>query len=203
MARPKRPRTKEHYYQAAKKHGYRARSAYKLRQLIEKHNLLKGVDKVVELCSSPGGWTQVLKEIDPGLDIVAVDLVQMPPIEGVRFVQGDITDSKVTEQIENLIGRKADLVISDCSPKVSGHWELDVARQLALAEKTIEIGLTLIGPNGKVVTKVFQGAGFQEFLKETRTLFNSVRLVKPHASRKTSAEIYLLASNPKKTDHSR
>jgi 23S rRNA (uridine2552-2'-O)-methyltransferase len=166
--------------------------------MIEKYNLLKGVDKIVELCSSPGGWTQVLKEVDPGLDIVAVDLVQMPPIEGVRFVQGDITDSKVIEEIERLIGRKADLVISDCSPKVSGHWELDVARQLGLAEKTIEIGLALLGPNGKVVTKVFQGAGFQEFLKEIRTLFNSVRLVKPHASRKTSAEIYLLASNPKK-----
>jgi len=88
MGRPRRPRTKEHYYQAAKKHGYRARSAYKLRQLIEKYNLLKGVDKVVELCSSPGSWTQVLLEFDKGLEIVAVDLDQMQPIESVKFVQG-------------------------------------------------------------------------------------------------------------------
>jgi len=110
----------------------------------------------------------------------------------------DITDPKVISQVEELIGGKADLIISDCSPKVSGHWELDVARQLELAEITLEIGITLLGAKGKVVTKVFQGAGFQQFLQETRNKFGSVRLVKPHASRQTSAEIYLLAANPKK-----
>ena len=197
MPRPKKPRTKEHYYQSAKKHGYRARSAYKLRQMIDKYNLLKGVNKVVELCSSPGGWTQVLREYDPGLQIVAVDLEKMPPIESVKFIQGDITDSKVISQVEEMIGGKSDLVLSDCSPKVSGQWELDVARQLFLAEKTIEVALSLLGPNGKVVTKLFQGVGFQQFMQDTRTKFRSVRLVKPHASRQTSAEIYLIAASPK------
>ncbi len=122
MPRPKKPRTKEHYYQSAKKHGYRARSAYKLRQMIDSYKLLNGVNKVVELCSSPGGWTQVLREYDPGLQIVAVDLDRMAPIEGVMFVQGDITDSKVIRQVEDMIGGKSDLVLSDCSPKVSGQW---------------------------------------------------------------------------------
>jgi 23S rRNA (uridine2552-2'-O)-methyltransferase len=197
MPRPKKPRTKEHYYQSAKKHGYRARSAYKLRQMIDKYKLLKGVNKVVELCSSPGGWTQVLREYDPGLQIVAVDLERMPPIEGVKFIQGDITDSKVISQVEEMIGGKSDLVLSDCSPKVSGQWELDVARQLFLAEKTIEVALSLLGPKGKVVTKLFQGVGFQQFMQDTRTKFRSVRLVKPHASRQTSAEIYLIAASPK------
>ena len=197
MPRPKKPRTKEHYYQSAKKHGYRARSAYKLRQMIDKYKLLKGVNKVVELCSSPGGWTQVLREYDPGLQIVAVDLERMSPIEGVRFIQGDITDSKVINHVEETIGGKSDLVLSDCSPKVSGQWELDVARQLFLAEKTIEVALSLLGPNGKVVTKLFQGVGFQQFMQDIRTKFKSVRLVKPHASRQTSAEIYLIAASPR------
>jgi 23S rRNA (uridine2552-2'-O)-methyltransferase len=197
MGRPKKPRTKEHYYQAAKKHGYRARSAYKIRQMIDKYDLLKGVNKIIELCSNPGGWTQVLREYDKGLQIVAVDLERMPPLEGVKFIQGDITDQKVIEQVEEAIGGKSDLVLSDCSPKVSGQWELDVARQLFLAEKTIEIALSLLGPKGKVVTKLFQGVGFQQFLQDTREKFRSVRLIKPPASRQTSAEIYLLAAHPK------
>jgi len=197
MGRPKKPRTKEHYYQAAKKHGYRARSAYKIRQMIDKYDLLKGVNKIVELCSNPGGWTQVLREYDKGLQIIAVDLERMSPIEDVKIIQGDITDQKVIEQVEEAIDGKADLVLSDCSPKVSGQWELDVARQLFLAEKTIEIALSLLGPKGKVVTKLFQGVGFQQFLQDVRAKFRSVRLIKPPASRQTSAEIYLLAASPK------
>ena len=197
MGRPKKPRTKEHYYQAAKKHGYRARSAYKIRQMIDKYDLLKGVNKIVELCSNPGGWTQVLREYDKGLEIVAVDLERMSPIEDVKFIQGDITNQKVIEQVEEAIGGKSDLVLSDCSPKVSGQWELDVARQLFLAEKTVEIALSLLGPKGKVVTKLFQGVGFQQFLQDIRAKFRSVRLIKPPASRRTSAEIYLLAEHPK------
>ncbi|MGY5852353.1 MAG: RlmE family RNA methyltransferase [Candidatus Thorarchaeota archaeon] len=198
MARPKKPRTKEHYYVSAKKHGYRARSAYKLRQIADKYRLLEGVDKVVELCSSPGGWTQVLKELDSGLQIVAVDLISMPPIDRVSFIQGDITDSNVIKQIEELTGGTADLVISDCAPNVTGNWDLDVVRQLALAETTVNLGLKLLTGKGKVLTKVFQGSGFQEFLKDTRTKFKSVKLVKPEASRKSSAEIYMLAFSPKK-----
>ncbi len=197
MGRPKGDRKKEHYYREAKKHGYRARSAYKLKQIIRKQNLLKGVDKVVELCASPGGWTQVLKEADRSLEIVAVDLNPMPPIEGVKFIQGDITDEKTIDAIIQMIGGTADLVLSDCAPKVSGHWELDVARQLALAECTINLGLKILGPNGRVLAKVFQGQGFQEFMRTVRDLFTSVKLIKPDASRRTSAEIYLFASGPK------
>jgi len=191
-------RKKERYYQAAKKHGYRSRSAYKLRQIVKSHRLLQGVDSVVELCCSPGGWTQVLKELDSSLQIVAVDLDAMLPIEGVKFIQGDILDEGVIERIETLTGGVVDLVLSDCSPKVSGQWELDVARQLSLVEGTINIAHRLLGSKGKVLTKVFQGPGFQEFLQSVRERFNSVRLIKPDASRKTSAEMYLLAVGPKK-----
>lgn len=198
MGRPKKPRRKEHYYLAAKKHGYRARSAYKLRQIIKKYRLLKGVNKVVELCCAPGGWTQVLLESDPGLQIVAVDLNTMDPLQNVRFIQGDITDHKVLNDIERLTEGSVELVLSDCSPKVSGNWELDAIRQLDLATRTIDFAMKLLTTEGKVLTKVFQGQGFQEFLRDTRGMFQSVRLIKPDASRRTSAEIYLLATGPRR-----
>jgi 23S rRNA (uridine2552-2'-O)-methyltransferase len=199
MGRPKGNPKKEHYYKAAKKQGYRARSAFKLKQISNKFHLLKGVHIVVELCSSPGGWTQVLHELDQNLEIIAVDLQPMAPVENVKFVQGDITKEEILAEVERLSRGKADLVISDCSPRVSGQWELDVARQLALAEATLSIGIRLLGPEGKVLAKVFQGPGFEEFMTEAKKRFSSVKLVKPDASRRTSAEIYLLAIGPHPT----
>lgn len=198
MGRPKGNPKKEHYYVAAKRHGYRARSAYKLRQMATRYKLLKGVRIIVELCSSPGGWTQVLKEMEPGVEVIAADLSPMNPIEGVKFVQGDITDEEVIEEIERLSRGVADLVISDCAPKVTGQWNLDVNRQLFLAEATLDLGCRLLGPKGKVLTKVFQGPGFEEFLARTKVKFTTVKFIKPDASRKTSAEIYMLATGPKK-----
>ncbi len=200
MGRPRggqKERKKEHYYQAAKRHGYRSRSAYKLRQIAKTHKLLLGVDRVVELCSSPGGWTQVLRELDPSLQIVAVDLEAMPPLEGVKFIEGDILEDKTIERIKALTGETVDLVLSDCSPKVTGQWELDVVRQLSLVECTIDIAHSLLGTKGKVLSKIFQGPGFQELLVSVRKKFNTVKLIKPAASRKTSAEMYLLAKGPR------
>ena len=200
MGRPKGNPRKEHYYQAAKRHGYRARSAYKLRQIATRHKLLKGVRIAVDLCSSPGGWSQVLREIEQGIEIIAVDLNPMAPVENVKFIQGDITDEKIIVQIEELTRGAADLIVSDCSPKVTGNWELDVARQLFLAETTLDLGHRLLGPKGRVLAKVFQGSGFQEFLMQSRSRFRTVKLIKPDASRKTSAEIYLLATGPRKNE---
>ncbi|MHA1638418.1 MAG: RlmE family RNA methyltransferase [Candidatus Thorarchaeota archaeon] len=194
MGKPRR--TDEFYYKTAKKQGYRARSAFKLKQMEKKYKLLKGVHIVVELCSSPGGWTQVLRELDYSLEIVAVDLNPMPPVERVTFIQADITTEETYAQIEKLTRGSADLVLSDCSPNMSGAWEMDVAIQLGLAEITLDIGHKLLGSNGKVLAKVFQGPGFQEFMSETKTKFRTVKLIKPEASRKSSAEIYLLAIGP-------
>ncbi|TXT57031.1 MAG: Ribosomal RNA large subunit methyltransferase E [Candidatus Thorarchaeota archaeon] len=191
-------RKKEHYYREAKRKGYRSRSAFKLKQIARKHRLLKGVDKVLELCSAPGGWTQILRELDNTLEIVAVDLDKMPPIQRVKFIQGDITAPDVVETIRDLTGGSVDLVLSDCSPNVTGNWTLDVARQLELAEATVSIADGLLTTNGKVLAKVFQGKGFQQFLQTVRDRYRSVKLVKPDASRKSSAEIYLLAALPRK-----
>jgi 23S rRNA (uridine2552-2'-O)-methyltransferase len=191
-------RRKDPYYRAAKKAGYRSRSAFKIRQMAKSHKLLHGVDIVLELCSAPGGWTQILRELDANLKIVSIDLDPVPPIQGVHFIQGSILDDDIIATAQELIGDSFDLVLSDCSPKVSGQWELDVARQLELAERTFDIGQKVLGPNGKALAKVFQGQGFQEFLEDTRKRFNSIKLIKPAASRKTSAEIYLLAIGPRR-----
>jgi 23S rRNA (uridine2552-2'-O)-methyltransferase len=189
-------RKKEFYYRAAKKAGYRSRSAYKIKQMAKKQGILNGVDVVLELCSAPGGWTQVLRELDASLQIVAIDLDAMPPVQGVHFIQGSILDDDIIAKATSLTGGAFDLVLSDCSPKVSGQWELDVVRQLELAKRTFEIGQRVLGPNGKALAKVFQGQGFQEFVTQIRSMFHTAKLIKPDASRRTSAEIYLLATGP-------
>jgi len=189
-------RKKEFYYKAAKKAGYRSRSAYKIKQIAKKHGILHGIDIVLELCSAPGGWTQVLRELNASLQIVAIDLDEMPPVQGVHFIQGSILDDEIIAKAMSLTRGSFDLVVSDCSPKVSGHWNLDVIRQLELASRTFEIGQRVLGPNGKALAKVFQGQGFQEFIAQIRSMFRTVKLIKPDASRKTSAEIYLLATGP-------
>ena len=189
-------RKKEHYYRAAKKAGYRSRSAFKIKQMAKEYGLLRGVDTVLELCSAPGGWTQVLLELDRSLRIVAIDLDEMQPVQDVQFIRGSILEDEVIKRACDIMGGSFDLVLSDCSPKVSGHWELDVARQLELAERTFDIGLQVLGPNGKALAKVFQGKGFQEFLQSIKKKYSNAKLVKPPASRKSSAEIYLLATGP-------
>ena len=166
--------------------------------MAKDQKLLHGVDIVLELCSAPGGWTQILRELNASMKIVSIDLDKMPPVQGVHFIQGSILDDDIINQALEIIGGSFDLVLSDCSPKVSGIWDLDVARQLELAGRTFDIGHRVLGPNGKALAKVFQGTGFQKFLKDIRQRFNSVKLIKPPASRKTSAEIYLLAIGPRK-----
>lgn len=191
-------RRKDPYYRAAKRAGYRSRSAFKIRQMAKNHKLLHGVDIVLELCSAPGGWTQILRELNSSLKIVAIDLEVMPPVQGVHFIEGSILDDEIIAQAQQLIGSPFDLVLSDCSPKVSGLWDLDVVRQLELADRTFEIANQVLRPNGKALAKVFQGPGFHEFLLDMRKRFNTVKLIKPAASRKTSAEIYLLAIGPRR-----
>ncbi len=200
MGHPRGDRRKEHYYRAAKVQGYRSRSAFKLKQIIRQQRLLVGVKKVLELCCSPGGWTQVLREMSDSLEIIAVDLNPMRPIPGVIFIQGDITSPETIAEIQRVTNGTVDLVVSDCSPHVSGNWELDVARQIFLVETTIKIALQLIGSNGKILAKVFRGPGFEELNQSLRKEFTQVHLLKPDASRKTSAEIYILLYGPKCID---
>jgi len=193
-----RERKKEYYYRKAKEEKFRSRAAYKLLQAVEKHRFIKPGDVVVDLGAAPGGWTQAsLRIVDSKGFVVGVDLRRMEPVDqpNVCIVVGDVTDSQITQNIKEFLPRSADVVISDVSPNVSGVWELDHARQIDLARRSLEIATSVLKPKGNFFVKVFQGDMLNDFVKEVKQHFGFVKLVKPKASRAKSAELYVLGMN--------
>ncbi len=189
-------RKRDFYYRKAKLEGLRSRAAYKLKQLDKKFKIFKGVKKVLDLCCAPGGWLQYsLSRIGEDGLIIGVDLVEIAPLPNVRFIRGDITREETLEKIVKVANGKIDLVLSDCSPNVSGIWELDHARQIYLAETSLKIARKVLRKGGKFVVKVFQGDLFNNYLDKVRELFKIVKVTKPEASRKESAEMYIIAFN--------
>ncbi len=190
------------FVQRSKKEGYRSRSAYKLTEIDERDKLLRPGMIVVDLGSAPGGWSQVLaKRLGKSATIVAIDLLEMEPIAGVTFLKGDFTsDTGLDAVLHSLGGRKADLVISDMAPNMSGIAISDQARSMELAEIARDFALLhLKSPGGAFLVKIFQGAGYDEYLKSLRRAFAKVVVRKPEASRDESAEQYLLARDLKET----
>jgi len=183
------------YVQRSKREGYRSRSAYKLTEIDEKDRLLKGGLVVVDLGAAPGGWSQVLaKKVGSSGKVIAIDLLEMEPIEGVTFVQGDFATRKGLAAVEDaLAGRKADLVLSDMSPNITGIAMTDQARTMDLAEIARDFAVLHLQPDGALLIKIFQGAGYDEYFKSLRRTFRKVVVRKPDASRDESAEQYLLA----------
>ena len=183
------------YVQRSKKEGYRSRSAYKLTEIDERDKLLKPGMVVVDLGSAPGGWSQVLgKRLGPSGTVVAIDLLPMEPVSGVTFVQGDFTKKSGLAAIDHALnGRKADVVLSDMAPNMTGIAVSDQARTLELAELTRDFALLHLQRDGALLVKIFQGAGYDEYLKSLRREFQKVVVRKPDASRDESAEQYLLA----------
>jgi 23S rRNA (uridine2552-2'-O)-methyltransferase len=183
------------YVQRSKREGYRSRAAYKLTELDERDKLLKPGMVVVDLGSAPGGWSQVLsKRLGREALIIAIDLLEMEPITGVTFLRGDFSKpSGLTAVAQALGGRKADLVLSDLSPNLTGIPFTDQARSMELTELAFEFALKHLKSEGVFLVKVFQGVGYQEFLKALRLAFEKVVVRKPDASRDESAEQYLLA----------
>ena len=189
-------RRRDFYYRKAKLEGLRSRAAYKLEQLDKKFKIFKGVKKVLDLCCAPGGWLQYsLSRIGEDGLIIGVDLVEIAPLPNVYFIQGDITREETLEKIVKVANGKIDLVLSDCSPNVSGIWELDHARQIYLAETSLKIARKVLRKGGKFVVKVFQGDLFNNYLDKVREFFKIVKVTKPEASRKESAEMYVIAFN--------
>ncbi len=188
-------RHKEHYYRKAKEEKYRSRAAYKLLQAVKKYAFIKSGNVVVDLGAAPGGWIQVSRDL-VGNDgfVLGTDIKRIKPINrsNVRTIMGDISDPQTVKQIKKLLPRSADTVISDVSPNVSGIWELDHARQIDLARKSLQIATSILKSKGNFFVKVFQGDLLNDFVKEVKQHFSSVRLVKPPASRTKSSEIYLL-----------
>ncbi len=189
---------KEHfddqYVKKSQQDGYRSRASFKLLEINEKDKLIKAGMKVVDLGAAPGGWSQVVAKLigDNGI-IVASDILEMAPLPGVRFVQGDFTEEVVYEEILSEIGdMKADLVISDMAPNMSGNAASDQPQAMYLVELALEMATIVLRPGGNFLVKVFQGAGFDEYLKSMKSEFASVVTRKPDASRARSREVYLL-----------
>jgi 23S rRNA (uridine2552-2'-O)-methyltransferase len=186
-------RRKDYFYHKAKREGYRSRASYKLQQINKKFYLIKRDDTVVDLGAAPGGWLQVAKEISGGL-VLGVDIQNIAPLGGVETFRGDITDPTTIKSIKGMIEKTggADVVICDASPNLSGNWNLDHARSIDLCRSALVIATKILKPGGNFVVKVFQGDMFPDFLAEVKKHFGFVRAYTPQASRKESAEIYVI-----------
>lgn len=198
MSRWKAKHDKEHYYKMAKKQNYRSRASYKLKQLDKKYSLLKPDYNVVDLGAAPGGWSQVVAETigEEGTgQIISVDLEYIKPIDHEAYtgVKGDFTSSEVQDTIIELIDGKADLVLSDASPKLTGIKDIDNFRAYDLAIAVIDISNNILKNDGNLVMKAFQGEAYQELVKKLKSRFRTVKTTKPNSSRKRSAEMYVIA----------
>ena len=183
------------YVQRSKREGYRSRSAYKLIEIDDRDRLLKPGMAVVDLGAAPGGWSQVAaKRVGPAGKVIAIDLLEMESIDGVDFVRGDFTArTGLAELARRIAGRGADVVLSDMAPNLSGIAVSDQARTMALAEAARDFALLHLKRHGVLLVKIFQGAGYDDYLKSLRGAFEKVLVRKPAASRDESAEQYLLA----------
>jgi 23S rRNA (uridine2552-2'-O)-methyltransferase len=194
-------RKTEHYYNKAKEEGYRSRASYKLKQLNEEFKFFEGAKRVLDMGAAPGGWLQVAGESIKGGLVVGVDLKEIEPLymDNVETIVGDVTNSDVQEEIlSRFEGEKADVVLSDMAQNVMGVWEVDDLRQIHLARTALKIADKLLKEDGWMVVKVFQGKEHEAFIREMRAMFEKVFIVKPLASRKGSAEVYLVARNLRK-----
>lgn len=185
------------YVQKARREGYRSRAVYKLEELDQRDRLLRPGISIVDLGAAPGGWCQYIeRKLGQRVRIVATDILPMDAVAGTNFtfVQGDFREPDVLERIEQAVGSsKVDLVLSDMAPNISGIDAADQAGSIHLAELALEFARARLTPTGVFVTKLFQGEGFDEFLRNLRQAFDKVVLRKPKASRPRSREIYLVA----------
>ena len=184
----------DEFVKRAQKEGYRARAAYKLMEIDDKDKLIKPGMTIVDLGSTPGSWSQVAVQRLKGQGkIIALDILDMQPIGGVEFIQGDFREESVLKILEaSLNNKQVDLVIADMSPNMSGIADVDQAGAAYLTELALDFSQSWLKPNGNFLVKVFIGAGFDDIVKNMRQLFDKVVTRKPKASRGRSSEVYLL-----------
>ena len=193
-----RERQKDYFYRRAKGERLRSRAAYKLLEVVATYNLIKLGDVVVDLGAAPGGWMQIaLRAVDGKGFVLGVDLREIRPLEAgnARSIAADITEPQIIEAVTDFLPRAPEVVISDVSPNISGVWELDQARQIDLARRSLLIAASLLKPGGNFFVKVFQGDLLEHFVSDVRRQFRFVRLIKPKASRKSSSELFVLGLN--------
>ncbi len=183
------------YVQQARRDGWRSRAVYKLEQIDQKEKLLRPDMVCVDLGAAPGSWSQyVTAKLKGRARIVAIDLLPMDALPNVQFIQGDINDDKIFEELLRSVGADgADLVMSDIAPNISGTRAVDQPRSMYLVELALDLARRVLKPRGNFICKVFQGAGIDEFVADARNSFERVRVMKPKASRAGSREVYLVA----------
>lgn len=195
-------RKRDYYYRKAKEEKYRSRATYKLFQAVRKYHFIKEGDIVIDLGAAPGGWLQGARKIvgEKGF-VLGVDMKPVEPfaIPNVQTIVGDIIDPGTLQQISRLLPEKADVIISDAAPNISGIWEMDHARQIGLARRALEIASKTLKVSGNLFVKIFQGDMTKDFVNEMKQHFESVRIIKPEASRAKSSEVFILGLTRKQT----
>jgi 23S rRNA (uridine2552-2'-O)-methyltransferase len=185
---------KDYYYKRAKQEKYRSRASYKLKQLNAKFKIIKKGHKVLDLGAAPGGWMQVLREFvgSEGF-VLGVDLSDIRPMEfeNTEAIKGDFTTPEVIAKIKEKI-EKADVVVSDASPDISGVWDIDHTLSVELSRGALRLAKDILKPGGNFLIKVFQGGEVDDFYREVKAAFNYAKRTKPKASRDTSSEIYIV-----------
>lgn len=185
------------YVEQAGRGGWRSRAVFKLEQIQAKERVLKPGTVCIDLGSAPGSWSQLAARLTaPGGRVIAVDLLPMEPIPGVEFLQGDFTTPETLAELRDLVGStRVDLVLSDMAPNMSGQRAVDQPRTIALLEEALLFATEVLRPGGDMLVKAFQGEGIEAFVRELKSRFQTVKTIKPKASRSESREIYLLARN--------
>lgn len=189
----------DHYVQKAQKQGLRSRAVFKLDEIQKRDKILRPGQVVVDLGAAPGGWSQYVADLQDGQgEIIACDILDMDPIAGVDFLQGDFREEAVLNALlERIGGANVDVLLSDMAPNFSGTDAVDQPRSMYLVELALEMCRTVLKPGGAFVVKVFQGEGSDVFLKDVRQAFTSVKVRKPDSSRARSREVYLVATGYK------
>jgi len=194
-------RRRDAFYRKAKREGYRSRAVYKLKEIDRKFRILRRGQKVVDLGAAPGGWLQYIAEsIGNKGTVIGVDIKEIAPLpyENVKILKADVFQENIEEKILKLLGSKADVILSDLSPKISGVWEVDVAKSVAMCERVIELSRKLLKRNGKLVMKVFEGVDTKRVFSSLERDFSFIKLFKPAASRKKSSELYIICLSYRK-----
>jgi 23S rRNA (uridine2552-2'-O)-methyltransferase len=196
-------RKRDYYYKKAKAENYRSRATYKLSQAATKYRFIRKGDIVVDLGAAPGGWIQAARKIAGKTGFVlGVDLKPILPFpqEYIKTIVADFTEPETLQQILDFLPRRADVVLSDASPNISGIWEVDQARQIDLAAQALKIALGVLQPSGNFFAKVFEGDMLYSYVRKVEKHFDTVKVIKPKASRAKSSEMFLLGMNLKPND---
>lgn len=185
----------DEFVKRAQREGWRSRAVYKLEEIDRKYRLIRPGMTVVDLGAAPGGWSQYVEKVLAGKGrIIALDILEMEPLPGVEVIQGDFTEDEALDfLVKSLGGEQVDLVLSDMAPNISGMQAVDQPRSIYLVELAIDFAGKVLGKNGHLLFKAFQGEGFEEVIKTLRGQYRTVLIRKPKASRPRSREVYVLA----------